>query len=415
MQERPNLLFNPPSGKLWGRLSGRRVLVAFSGGKDSLALIHYMAAYADKCSWELTACHINHNLRGQESLRDENFCRDWCLKKNIPFIAVNADVYSSEEFKSRGMEHAARSVRYKALAFEADKLGACVVTAHTFDDQLESFFVDLITGASIYTLGGITPELEGDTVFIRPFLSVSTDMIMQYLEKHGQQAVYDSSNSDSRYVRNYVRGELLPRFAEVRESLQNNVIRIQEESRRLNELFDKNTRRFVSYSGGVALIQRDYLDKAAEVEQRYIIGKWVSVLTRGGSVHVDAIMEKLGSGRSLRLSLPQNYLCEVTPRSLRLFPRAKVACFRYESAKSETVLSDGTVVTVEGANSFIIRSRKPGDRYNGRKIKDLFEKYKIDPYDRDRTVVIEADGQILAVEGLPETQKSGIKVVVKRI
>jgi tRNA(Ile)-lysidine synthase len=303
----------------------------------------------------------------------------------------------------RGIEAAARSLRYALLHECAIDHGAdYVATAHTASDQLESFFVDLLTGTSVFTLGGIAGSCEyisddiklvGDVRLIRPLLDVSTDMVNEYLAAKGLAAVYDSTNSDTRYVRNFVRTKLLPALDTRTDALKATVASIQEESRLLADYFDRQTAHFVSLpaEGGV-IISRAQLDSAELVLQRYILGKWVSILARGGAMHVCAILRQLQEPRSVRIDLPQGHFCEITPRAVRIFDRSLVQPFEYAAAEAYG-LSEHVRASAE-----IVRSRQNGDRYRGKKLKDLFEQRKLDLYERDRAMVAVAMGEIIWVE-----------------
>ncbi len=417
-------MFNPPRGTEkpaanqnrghFGALRGGKLLVAFSGGKDSLALLHYVWTHRERMGWEITACHVNHNLRGAESRRDADFCRNWCSERGIPYIEAEVDVKHTPEASARGVEHAAREHRYKALEEARVKSGcACILTAHTRDDQLESFFVDLMTGASIFTLGGIE-AVNGRLV--RPVLNVSTEEIAEYLERNGLSPVYDSSNDDPRYVRNLVRRTLIPAVKSLDSGIMDSIGRVQAESATLRGWMDERTAKAVTHmpEGGVA-IDRKLLDSFSAPERMYAIGKWLSFLCRGGRAHTGAVMEQLSRPRSVRHNLPEGWLCEVAPRTVRIFPAVSVAPFCVDKAErtESAELPDGRLVKFPPDmidTAFRVRSRKNGDRYGGKKLKDMFEKRGVEPYGRDRALVIESGGEIVWVEYLPDTQKMKIEV-----
>ncbi|MDR2885035.1 MAG: tRNA lysidine(34) synthetase TilS [Deferribacteraceae bacterium] len=398
MSNAQNILFNPPTGKLWRGLFGKKLLIALSGGKDSIALLHYLWRHRELAKWEIAACHINHNLRGEESLRDELFCRDWCLDKGIAFTAVATEITIS----SRGLEDAARVARYRLLEGERARLGYdFILTAHTADDQLESFFVDLLTGASIYTLGGINAV--NDRV-VRPIIDVSTEMIVQYLDANRLSCVFDSSNAEITYKRNLVRSEIIPNIRQYGDMLET-IERIQQESRFLNEYFTKSTADIAIHNDGMVIIDRERFDRLIEPERRFLLGKWLSSLCRGGTVHVTAVLEQLGRVRSARLSMPERHLCEVTPRTIRIFPDQMVAPFKIAKGAGvrKITLPNGRVVELNDeltAKELIIRSRADGDRLGKHKLKDLFNDKTIDLFDRDRAIVAEEDGTLVWVEGI---------------
>ncbi len=158
--------------KLSAKLSefiGRRLLVAFSGGKDSISLLHFLKKNEGiRGGFSVAACHVNHMFR-KTSYWDEKFCSDFCEKLSIPFISYRADVPRYCNVKKVSFEHGARTVRYRALKqamkhFNADLL----LTAHNKNDLVETFFIHSVQGASIFSLkGGITEQQ--DELF-RPML-----------------------------------------------------------------------------------------------------------------------------------------------------------------------------------------------------------------------------------------------------
>ena len=103
MSNARNILFKPPTHNIWKDLHGKKLIAAFSGGKDSITLLHYVWVHRECAGWQLTACHINHGLRGDEAKRDELFCRDWCFERDINFVSVTADVYGSCSVSARGL------------------------------------------------------------------------------------------------------------------------------------------------------------------------------------------------------------------------------------------------------------------------------------------------------------------------
>jgi tRNA(Ile)-lysidine synthase len=401
---------------IWEKLRGQKLLIAFSGGKDSLALLHYVLTHKSLMGWDIVVCCVNHNLRGEESRRDAEFCRDWCSVREILYIETDVDVKNSSETFSRGIEYAARKYRYKALE-EARIKSDCgfILTAHTLDDQLESFFVDLMTGVSVFTAGGI--EASGGYL-ARPFLKITTDDVLEYIKYNSLLPVYDSSNDDLRYSRNLVRQKLIPVVKELGSGIINAIVRVQAESAILKEWMDRRTADAVCYiaEGGVA-IDRKQLNEFSDAERLYLIGKWLSFFCRGGRVHTEALLKQLYRQRSARHNLPEGWLCEITPRTVRMFPAGSVAPFCME--KPEGIKS----VELHGGRTLLfppcmldkayrIRSRKNGDKYNGKKLKDLFEKRGIDLYLRDRAVVVEDSCGIVWVEHLKNSPETAIEIKV---
>jgi tRNA(Ile)-lysidine synthase len=366
MSNRRNLLFDPPLHGNWLLLKDKNLAVAFSGGKDSLALLHYLKINERTLNARIHAIHINHSLRGEESDRDEAFCRRYCEEHKIVFKSRSINVQESSLVKERGMEYAARKLRYNVLMGERESAGYdYILTAHTLDDRIETFFTDLITGASIFTLGGVEAVNGG---ILRPFLSVTSKMIEEFLEVHKLTPVYDSSNNDARYVRNMVRS-----YAPFLSTMKSAVLRVQEESARLGSWLAQRTEgAVVKYGDDFVEIDRGVLEEMSETEQGYIIGKWVSRLCRGGKVHSDMIIKSLEHKDSLRFSLPMGFAAEISFKSIHIFPAVWFSPFHYIKPPGKLTLEipDRNLLIVFPESlkdrELLIRNREVGDKFHGK-------------------------------------------------
>ena len=190
---------------------GGRVLVALSGGPDSVALLHILRALEQRR--ELTvvgAAHFNHQLRGREADDDEEFCRRVALAEGIRFACGRAEVARLAAESGRSVEDAARTARYGYLNEVADELGAgAIAVGQSLDDQAETFLLRLMRGAGAPGLSGIRPVVGR---VIRPLLDMSRAELRAYAARHGLEFREDSSNADLRIPRNRVRHELLPQL-----------------------------------------------------------------------------------------------------------------------------------------------------------------------------------------------------------
>ena len=184
--------------------SCERVLIALSGGADSVALLHVLKALG----YDVYAAHINHMIRGDEALRDEWFCVDLCRELGVPLMVYKKNCPQYAHMHKLTTEEAARKLRYEALenalqTFECQK----IATAHTQNDNLETMLMRLIRGTSSYGLRGI--DIKRGHI-IRPLLEMSRTEIESYVKKHSLNYMEDSTNKDTAYLRNRVRHMLLP-------------------------------------------------------------------------------------------------------------------------------------------------------------------------------------------------------------
>ncbi len=197
-------------------LDGKKLLIACSGGLDSVVLTHLM----NKLNFEIALAHCNFSLRNKESDGDEMFVIGLAEQMNIPVFAETFNTHKFADEHKVSTQMAARTLRYEwfeqILAnFKYDHL----LTAHHLDDDLETFFINLSRGTGINGLTGI-PSVNGN--IIRPLLIFSREEIVTYAKKNNLKWREDSSNQKADYLRNKLRLEVLPLFKETHDSLLNN-------------------------------------------------------------------------------------------------------------------------------------------------------------------------------------------------
>ena len=208
------------------QLSGG-VVLALSGGADSVFLLHLFARLANKRRFPLLAVHVNHHLRGIESDRDEAFCRELCASLGVPFECRDVDVAAEMKKGRFGTEEAARRVRYRALRVvlaEHPEL-SCIATAHHATDQLETVLFQMLRGGGLRSVAGMAPMR---LPLIRPLLCLSAKEIKAALSDAGCSYVTDSTNTDVGYARNYLRHEILPRLLRINPMPERAILRMTE-------------------------------------------------------------------------------------------------------------------------------------------------------------------------------------------
>ena len=187
------------------------ILIGLSGGADSVALLFMMK----ELGYKVSACHINHQLRGEESDRDENFCRELCDKLGVELFVEKLDVKKFCEENKKGTEEGARILRYQT--FDKYCGEGKIATAHTLSDNIETFLINFTRGATLTGLCAIPPK-RGN--IIRPLINCTREEIEEYLAEKGENFVTDSTNLTTDYTRNKIRHNIIPLLREINPSLE---------------------------------------------------------------------------------------------------------------------------------------------------------------------------------------------------
>lgn len=292
-------------------LAGSRLLVAVSGGQDSMALLDALHSLSDSCRLDLTCAHFDHGLRGAESAADAEFVRDHCVDLGIRFIIGRA-----EAAMPPGDEAAAREARY---AFLSEALlsagGDAVAVGHSATDQAETVLLNLVRGAGI---GGLSAMREDSVLrlgaaslrLIRPLLAVTRDDLGQYCLGVGISARIDSSNESDAYTRNRVRRRLMPMLRTFNPAVEDSLARLARNSAQAEDFLEAKADRHAAGhitegDDGVAVSRGagSLPPAVASALLRRAVSMVRGDLRDIGQVHIDQLAEMLarGSGRSVDL------------------------------------------------------------------------------------------------------------------
>ena len=214
----PHIPFERKLAESWPPTDWREmtVLVAVSGGADSVALACATAALRGASQGRLIVAHLNHQLRGDEAAADERFVLELSRRLELPCEVRREPVAGRAALAGDGLEAAARAARYQFFRETAERLGARhVATAHTADDQAETILHRALRGTGLNGLAGMrrVRPLGSAATIIRPLLGVRRADVLDYLDELGQPYRDDATNSDTRFTRNRLRHDLLPRLA----------------------------------------------------------------------------------------------------------------------------------------------------------------------------------------------------------
>ncbi len=192
----------------------QKILVACSGGPDSVALFHLLRTLAAKHSWKLGLAHFNHQLRPGAAEKDERFVKALARKYRVPFFRGTGNVELETERTKTSIEEAARQMRYDFF-LRISKAGKfpVIVLAHTRDDQAETVLMRILQGTGLRGLQGIRERLKrGPVEIVRPLLAFTKKEILDFLLAEKVAYRKDKSNDSVRFLRNRIRLELLPRL-----------------------------------------------------------------------------------------------------------------------------------------------------------------------------------------------------------
>lgn len=190
-------------------LPGDHLLVALSGGPDSMALLHIIQLLAPELDLTLSVAHLNHGIRGEASDRDQAFSRQAAEALGLPFVTETTDVPALARQSGTGLEEAARNARHAFLREAALSRGARrIAVGHHKGDMAEQVLMNLLRGSGLKGLGGMDP-VTSDGI-IRPLMELSRNEITDWLSARGIGHVTDDSNSDTAYTRNRIRHRLIP-------------------------------------------------------------------------------------------------------------------------------------------------------------------------------------------------------------
>ncbi len=212
---------------------GRRILVAVSGGADSMCLLEVLRVLQERAELKIRVLHVHHGLR--ESAEDDlQYVAEYCKEAGIPFQAVRVDAAGYAAANGLSVEEAARHLRYEALEkaakewdTQADHSECRIAVAHHIEDQSETVLFNLVRGSRLTGLRGMLPV---NGRIIRPLLCCSREEIESYLMEHGITWREDETNEDVRYSRNLIRKQVMPLLLTINKGAREHIMRAAEEA-----------------------------------------------------------------------------------------------------------------------------------------------------------------------------------------
>ena len=286
--------FIPPH-TLTGEPADASLLVAYSGGADSGALLHMVLEYAKEHGAKVYAAHVNHGIRGAEADRDEEFCRATAEKYGVEIFTLRADVPKIAAETQKSIETAARDVRY---AFFSDVMKKHAIktlcVAHNADDNLETIIFNIARGSALGGVCGIplTRDIDGGTI-VRPMLSISKEDILLYCSENNIKYVTDSTNTDTDYTRNRIRARIIPELKAIAPGAENAAARLSASLRADALCLDSMADWFLSETRDGYFIETEKLCGSPSAIVTRALMTMYSEISGGASLeydHVQALM-----------------------------------------------------------------------------------------------------------------------------
>ncbi len=228
---------------------GGRLLLAVSGGADSVALLRGMLTFQKEFLLEIAVVHLNHQLRGGHSESDAQWVKELCSTFDVPFFLGKKDVSTIAKERRKGIEETARLVRYeffKEIA-RAENFSSIAV-AHHANDQAETVLHHILRGTGIAGLSGmpLSRELEEGVQLLRPMLHISRKDILSYLQKIHQPFLEDATNQENHYTRNRIRNQLLPLLKEeYNQNVEVALLRLSTQAKELQEFITAEAKKIL--------------------------------------------------------------------------------------------------------------------------------------------------------------------------
>ncbi len=426
---------------------GDRLIVAVSGGADSVALLHILSGLREDLGFTLSIAHLNHMARGHDSDADAEFVRGLAGKLGLDCQDGKIDVKAEAKYQKTSFQETARNLRYQFLesALKINK-STHVALGHTADDQVETFLINLLRGSGTRGLSAM-PETRGP--YIRPLLTCYRAEVEHYLNKKNLKFREDVSNNETYYLRNRVRKELLPFLSEynpqIKSSLLDTVSILKDEDQYLDTIVDGLLAGFVQTVEEGAILSREFLLKQPKALQKRLVRKALQAVTGGlrriSAVNVRGIMDLMEDpkpGKEISLSRGWVVICsanriEISKNSLhrlRILKEESVEVVPVELTipgttlwskfdwifKSQVIESGKTEISKISSQAcfdydkvgsqVFVRFFTPGDRFiplgmsGSKKLKSFFIDEKI-PREKRKTIPIltSADNDIIWIYG----------------
>ena len=387
-----------------------KILIAFSGGPDSVFLYNLLFFLKEYYSIEISLIYVNHNLR-EDVENDLNFVEEFSKENNVPLYIESVDVrkYAAENKKS--IELAARELRYEAIEKVLQNLNYDkIATGHNLDDNIETFIFRLLRGTSLKGLKGIPSERKN---IIRPILQFEKKEILNYLQENKKSYIIDYTNSENDYTRNYIRNEIFPMFVNINPTFRNKVNELIQEINNKESL-----KTYISEQKNTKEKFVQYLEKYdVELSRKKIDQIYETLYNENGDMNMNGSKEfYLGNGKILRkkydkLEVIMEEKKEVDEERVEIKQNIPIKWYDYNIILTDNILNTKSMEDFKEGNvtflkftekcedenyKIFVRKRIEGDvillnNLGHKKLKKILIDEKIPKWERDRIPIFEME------------------------
>lgn len=407
---------------------GDTVVVGVSGGADSMLLLNYLYLAADIYGIKIIAANVEHGIRGEESLDDTAFVRDYCTDRKIEFHCLSIDAPTGARECGLGVEEYSRQKRYEFFSsFGGDK----IATAHSLTDSVETVLFRLSRGTSINGTGGI-PAVRDN--IIRPLIECTSDEIRDYCHSHSIPYRVDSTNSDTKYSRNYIRSIVLPDYEKLNPSFQQTLMRFAQSSSEDNDFIDREAEKIfiaAKYDDRLNLrilrpchiaikkrVIKKYIESLGHGVDTFHLEKFVTLIDSPGRYQLTGDMFVLADKNTLRVAKNEN-ITSVLPKIVnKTIIDNKEFLTNCELLRKEF---DFYLDYDKIVGDISVRFRKAGDtikpagRNCTKSLKKLFCEHKIDVEKRESIPIVTDGFGVVAVDGVCIDERVMVNDSTKRV
>ena len=323
---------------------GDQIIVGVSGGADSVCLFHVLLELQREYGLTLYVIHVNHGIRGEEALRDEEHVRELCKKENVSFTSVHKDIPALAKEGRMSLEEAGRKVRYEVfnqylIAYKCNK----IAIAHNKNDNAETILFHMFRGSALAGLTGISPIRDK---LIRPLLCLERQEIEEYLQEKGISFLNDSTNFTLDYSRNKIRLGILKEAQEINKGAVSHIAKAGESLKEIQEFIEKSTQKamegiLIKEENNSLLLKAEELKAEDAVIQKDVVRTALYLLSESlkdiEAVHVAAVLELLDKQAGRRVNLPYGITAVREYRHIELLIEKKDRKEEAYSADSDIV------------------------------------------------------------------------------